>query len=249
MKSVKLKQAPLKEVIFEVKWQLYTDERGVVYDPGFDYAVGIFASILKDSFPVHKRITPAGNNQEEYAINRPTFQFWKGELEWPVIQLGPGILSVNSTDVDYIWETTYRTTIQLAMNTLYSSYYKNIIFNNISLQYIDAVDIDDNYSFSEFASVNLQTDLINKYDIPGRLKGMHIDQVFELEDKSNLRLSIQSGVNNNNFKPAMIWVTGIENSNTIPPESVIEWLDMAHGCASALFVNMLNPDFYASFNR
>ena len=55
MSKNKLKNAPLKEVIFELRWESTLDDSGNPYDPGYDLAQGKFADRLHSEFPVHKK--------------------------------------------------------------------------------------------------------------------------------------------------------------------------------------------------
>jgi hypothetical protein len=58
MSATKLKNAPLKEVIFELHWECSNDPSGVKIDRGFDLAQGKFADLLKPEFPLHRRLIP-----------------------------------------------------------------------------------------------------------------------------------------------------------------------------------------------
>lgn len=58
MSSTKLKNAPLKEVIFELFWDCSIDGTGLQIDEGFDLAQGVFSNQLKSDFPVHKKLIP-----------------------------------------------------------------------------------------------------------------------------------------------------------------------------------------------
>ena len=247
MKRKKLKNAPLKEAIFELYWKLPLDEQGFPLDPEFDLAQGRFASLITTDFPVHKRTMPAGINLKVYP--KPLHQFWKGELTLPVVQYGPGILTVNDNDRNYIWENGYRHDIQKSVETLISSYKEPLQFNRATLKYIDSVDIpEDETDISKYISKNFQTDLINRYEQPGKLKGININQVFELTDGSLMNINIQTAINNTNGKPAIVWVTAVDRTSGFQENDIYEWVDHVHIITSDVFIKMLNPEFYASFD-
>jgi uncharacterized protein (TIGR04255 family) len=248
MKQKKLKNAPLKEAIFQLFWELPVDESGFPVDEEFDLAQGIFASEIKKQFPVHKRLFRQNDPIKIYPS--PVHQFWVDELKWPVVQFGPGILTVNDTDANYIWEDNYRPNIYKAIEILLLSYQKPIQFSKISLQYIDLVDLP--YEKSEapaFISENLQTDLISRYKINGKLAALQINQVFDLGDQSLLNINIQTAVNNVTKKPAVTWITKIEKTAKMDKETIFSWIDYAHDISSATFIEMLNPDFYDSLSK
>ncbi len=247
MKQRKLKQAPLKEAIFEIRWAPVLDTNGIPEDRGYQLAQGLFAKGIRKAFPVHKNINTVPEILRVFPVIQ--HQFWSGELSWPVVQLGPGILSVNNTEANYIWDETFRPHILSALDLLEESYEKPFIFKSISLRYIDAMDLVIPLAeFSDFVGKNLQTQLINNYKVPGKPQGLSIIQAFALEDSSQLTLHIQNGVNQSNGENSLIWSTEVLKNGNLSKEDVIQWLDMAHEATSDTFINMLNPDFYASFN-
>lgn len=244
----KLKHAPLQEVIFELFWKLPLDESGFPFDPGFELAQGVFASRIKKFFPLRKRTFPEDINLRIYP--KPIHQFWKGELTWPVVQLGPGILTVNDTDANYVWKGNFQKNIKTAVQILRQSYSSGLHLERIRLQYIDAVEFNpDEETAIAFIDRNLNTGLQNRYRVPGKSRGVHIAQVFELPKDSRLMLNIQSGKHNKTGQPAIIWTTAVEKSKGLNFDNLNPWLKFAHRVTSNTFVNMLNPEFYASFDR
>jgi uncharacterized protein (TIGR04255 family) len=247
MPGKKLNRAPLKEAIFELYWDLPLDATNFPVDPEFDIALGKFADQIKTSFPIHKRLFPPGNNFKIYP--KPGHQFWTGELEWPVVQLGPGILSVNDTDKNYIWEGNFRPNVIKAIEILQSSYESELKFKKVRLFYLDAVDYDPKeIGLSEFVSRNLLTSIKTGYEIPGKQDGINIAQAFNIDDGSLFMINIQNGLNNASGGPSIIWTTSVEYNMPMKKEDLLPWLDKAHELTSNFFVKMLKPEFYASFD-
>ena len=167
MPSKKLKHAPLKEAIFELFWKLPLDATNFPFDPEFDMALGKFQEHIRDRYPVNKRLFPPGANFRIYP--KPGYQFWRGELEWPVVQIGPGVLTVNETDQNYVWEENFRPAIIHALEAVEKSYPTALEFNKMRLTYIDAVDYDPALiSPAEFVAHNLLTRIHTEYDPPGK---------------------------------------------------------------------------------
>lgn len=248
MRQKKLKHAPLKEAILEVRWAPDLENNGFPEDSGYQLAQGVFAKGIRKLFPVHKNMHAIPDMVRIFPVIQ--HQFWSGELTWPVIQLGPGILSVNNTEANYIWAETFRPHILQALDLLEESYEKPFTFASIALRYIDAVDLDIPLEeLDGFIAHNLQTQLKNDYPVPGKPRGISIVQSYELEDNSILNLQIQSGINQSNAKNSLIWSTEVQKAGLLSKEDVFKWLDMAHDATSDTFVNMLNPEYYASFNR
>lgn len=246
MSFTKLKNAPLKEVIFELHWDCPIDSSGAQYDAGFDLAQGKFAERLKTDFPVHKKLIPEGMPFKLFGV--PMHQFWKGEFNWPVIQHGQGMIAVNEVEDGYEWEVAFKPLVIKAINQLISSYEEELSFNRTKLQYIDAWDIDDNNP-EEFVENNLQTKIIANYTQPGRLTGFNIQQNFDLGEGSILNLSISNGINNQNQKKSVVWTTTVEKRAKMSIEEIVSWIEFAHSSTSNIFKQMLNPDFYASLDK
>lgn len=246
MKGKKLKNAPLQEAIFELFWQSPLDATGFPFDKDFEFALGKFDSHISTHFPIKKKIVPDAPGLRVYG--RPMYQFWTQNAVWPVVQLGPGILTVNDTDKNYEWEATYRPNILTAIDALIKNYDQKPQFSKVSLKYIDSVDIDSFEDIHDFISQNFQTGLVNRFDIPGRTIGLNINQAFEI-DESTVLLNIQTAKNNSNGKKALVWMTTVEKTGKFTDHDIRKWLDHAHSLSSDLFVKMLNPDFYASFNK
>jgi|SRR6185312_8023917 len=248
MLAKKLKNAPLKEAIFELFWQLPLDPTNFPTDPDFSLAVGKFQDLIKDAYPVYKSLDIPGNAVRIYP--KPSYQFRKGELEWPVVQLGQGILTVNDTDKNYIWEDNYRPNIVKAIDVLLKSYEHQPKFNRVKLTYIDAAEYDPQLQApSEFIAENLLTSIKTSYEFPGKENSVWINKSFHSDDIGSFQINIQNGINNADGKPSIIWTTAVEESKNFTREEVLAWLDKAHTITSSFFVKMLNPKFYESFNR
>lgn len=248
MSRHKLKDAPLQEVIFELRWKLPLDENGFPFDPGIERALGKFEKKACDLFPIYKRTIPEGLSLRIYP--KPIHQFWKGELVWPVIQLGPGILTLNDTDVNYSWQDNFHSNILFAVEVLKDSYVTELQLEYIKLQYIDAVEFDPKiFTPQEYISMNMNTSLNNQFEVPGDARNLNISQSFQLQNDSILALNIQTGKHNKTGNPAIIWITGVERSGVLNFDDLNTWLEFAHQTTSETFVKMLNPDFYASFDK
>ena len=241
---MKLPQAPLKEVIFEIIWETEV-ENGLFMDKGFDFAVGVFASKIKSSFPSEKKILP--DNVGSQFVGRAKFQFWKGEAVWPVVQIGPGIMAINDTEQNYDWENGYYSLLKECLDLLWESYNNRIKVKRITLKYVDAVDVDAGINFYAFLKENLQTEVKNNFPAPGRTVNFGMNQAFLLERESIADLGISSGINNITNQNAMVWTTEIHRNGTISLEDIKSWLEFAHSNASSIFKNMISEEFYQTF--
>lgn len=245
----RLAQAPLQEVIFELRWELQVDEKtNNMMDKGFDLAVGAFRSIIKDHFPDVLRKAPT-DIPIQLLQYQPVFQFWSQNKSWPVIQLGPGILTVNETDDNYDWDKKYFPLIKDSVDWLKKAYDFDIHFTLASLKYIDTIRIED-YEFDDwnsFINKNLTFNFSNEFEDMKRLRKFSFSQIFEIGNSSNLHVTISNG-NDKKNQEVLIWQSAVISSSEESISDLINWIDLAHKKTSELFKNITKKEFYASFN-
>lgn len=241
MKKTKLKNAPLKEVVFELTWELQNEDINVI-DSGFQLAQGKFQERISKEYRILKTV-----GTYKPRLRRPVYQFWKDELRWPVIHFGPGILAVSDTEQEYEWETTLAPAISFAIKCLIESYEMVLNFKQVRLRYVDAIDLNNTDDLS-WISKNLLTTLHTQYDLPGERKAFRIDQTFVTEEGSEILLSIENALNNTTSKRAIIWTTTIQKNDISDIEKVAEWINYAHQKCSDTFIKNLNPQFYESLD-
>lgn len=245
----RLYKAPLQEVIFELRWELQVDENtNNMMDKGFDLALGAFGRIVKDKFPDVIRKVPT-DMPVQLLLHQPVFQFWSLSKSWPVIQLGPGIMTVNETDKKYDWDEGYFPLVKNAIDWLHEAYDSKINFIEASLKYIDNVKID-NYEFehwNSFINQNLTFNFQNEFIDSGTLRKFSFSQVFEIENASNLHLTISNG-NDKKNQEFLIWQSAVTSNDRSVISNLTDWISFAHTKTSQLFKSITKKDFYASFN-
>src|SRR3990170_3561524 len=136
-----LKNKPLVEAILEVRWQLQGALPGPQTDPHYKFLLGrLFDRMLKD-YPEHEQL-PTANIPDEMVAHVVQHRFRVAANSWPLVQVGPGIFTVNST-ADYKWED-FRLRVLAAIEKLYEAHPKvgDLKITNLILRYIDAVDFD-----------------------------------------------------------------------------------------------------------
>ncbi len=245
----KLPNAPLQEAIFELKWQLQPDETGTqLIDPEFQFALGKFEHVLQMAFP--HRVPKLPRQLPLHLLNyQAVYQFWKAKNTWPVVQLGPGILTVNDTEQNYEWANTYLPNIEKALDAIDKSY-GVLSINSLSLRYIDVVRVAD-YGFTtwqEFVRKHLNFEFNNHFDTRGELAQFHIEQSFRLKDSGMLNLTFNSALNDRN-EDVFIWQTAVSKQAEFKMADVKDWLTNAHDCTSQVFKDICKKEFYASFAK
>ena len=246
----KLPKAPLQEAIFEIRWDLDIDAgNGQPIDTGFQLAQGKLQEVAKERFPVFNRKVPHVFSEQLFQY-QVVNQYWSAKETWPVIQLGPGIFTVNDTEANYDWPVTYFPLIKEALDWIVKAYDGPLKINSAALRYIDSVDVK-NYGFEgrwqDFIVQHFNFSFVNSFDTRGELTALHFNQFFELEDKSSLQISMNSGKYRKTNDDALIWQTAVSKVAQFDNQSLLSWLHDAHNTTSALFKEMTKPDFYDSF--
>lgn len=238
----KLPNAPLQEVVFELLWEVDKDEHGFPHDAGFDFAQGIFADSLKKDFPAHKKTPFESAPFRAY----PVHQFWKKENEWPVIQLGPGLLVVNDIEANYTWNK-YRTLVKKTVGLLCKAYESKMDFMKVRLKYIDAFEAGDG-NLLQFINENFRLKLQNDFTTDSNPAFVNINQTFSLGSLGHLEVLMATGWSPNNI-PAVIWQSTVNYEGRMNSSQLSAWLEKAHNEASNHFKNIVNKDFYAKFTQ
>lgn len=243
---VKLSKAPLQEVIFEARWELDIDSQTKQsYDPGFEFAIGVFEEKVREQYPIHKRLLPLGF-PTLFPQPQPVHQFWSGEGQWPVLQLGPGIFTANETEKNYVWESEFQPVIDFGLDALVKSYKEEPPFSTVSLRYIDAVELQDEFKddFINFIEAKLQVQVVKGFKVEGKISQQAVSQVYKLDDGSELFLTISNGEKNG--KPGIVWQTAVVKPKRASVEEIKRWIPHAHSITSGLFKQMLKKEFYDS---
>lgn len=249
MDTEKLPNAPLQEVIFEARWGLQSDSTGKqMVDPEFSFALGKFQNLIKNEFPVKANKFP-NEFPSQILAHQTMYQFWSDARKWPVVQIGPGIISVNDTDQNYIWRDYYNL-IKNVLDNLLEAYDGSLTFTESSLRYIDTVRVKD-YGFDnweDFVDQNINFKFENKFKTRGPLRNFQFNQSFEINELGKLNVNLSSGKNKKN-ETLFIWQNGVSVKRKQTNPELLKWLDKAHQCTSSVFKELCKEKFYGSFTK
>ncbi len=98
----KLPKAPLVEVVIELRWQITNKDELA----GIQYLYGDIYNELKGKYPYRESILPV-EFPMEMTINQPVHRFRTEKGGYPLVQAGPGILTLNTINSIYFWDTLY----------------------------------------------------------------------------------------------------------------------------------------------
>ncbi len=250
-----LKNKPLIEAIFEVKWTLKEKGEGLRIDPHYKILVGSLYSKLKEEYPFHEML-PAASIPDDIAGHVIQHRFRKSMNQWPLIQIGPGILTVNDTE-GYVWEDFEKKVIS-AVNTLYETYPEPeaLKINSLLLRYIDAIEFD-------FRSDNIFNFLADKLKTTVR----PYDKLFGETGVNSVPLSFDWRFSFPSVKPqgvihlrfvrgkrenvdSLIWETMVQSTNEQVlqlPERMADWLTDAHDLTDDWFFKLIEGELERRF--
>lgn len=205
-------------------------------DPNYKLLPGrIFEKVSKE-YPFHESL-PTSEMPDEIAGYIIQHRFRKSINDWPLIQLGPGIITLNDTS-KYEWND-YRKRIHTLLDVLYATHPQpsNLILSGLSLRYIDAIGFESSQdSIFTFLKSKMKTDvnLNPKLFISTGVNDMpiNIDMSFSFKSVKPLGIIHQRfrrGKKENT--EALIWETVVNtDSDNIPKgkREIRNWIDDAH---------------------
>jgi len=250
-----LKNKPLSEAIFELKWKLQEIRESIRIDPHYKILVGSLFSKLREDYPYHEML-PAASIPDDIAGHVIQHRFRKGKAEWPLLQIGPGILTVNDTE-GYIWED-FEKRINIAINALIESYPELETFkiNSILLRYIDAVEFNfDSNNIFNFLSQKMKTEvtlydaLFNNTGVDSNPSSFDLRYSFPCEEpKGIIHLRFVRGKKDN--QEALIWETMVQSTGENVPviaSGVADWLNSAHNLTDDWFFKLIEGELERRF--
>lgn len=254
MPRTSLKNKPLIEAIFEFRWELREPSPEMKADPHYKILIGRMYDKTSDEYPFHEQL-PTATIPDEIAGYVVQHRFRKGRDKWPLVQIGPGILTVNDTG-GYVWED-FNKRIAHLLDALFESYpdaENNLKTNRLLLRYIDAVD-------------SAESDIFNFLKEKMKMNIEVHQQLFEETGVSNspldfdLRFSFPStepqGVahirfvrGKRNEVDGLIWETMVQSGEDNVPatkKEINSWVHKAHDLTDDWFFKIIDGDLLRRF--
>lgn len=141
MERETLANPPLVEAIFELRWKLQDLGNGLKRDPQYRIMLGRISDLAEKSYPFTEELETARfpDDMVPYIVQH---RFRCGEGKWPLIQIGPGIATLNSTE-NYTWPD-FKQSANNLLDILYKARPDRDSFqvDTLLLRYVDAIDFD-----------------------------------------------------------------------------------------------------------
>ncbi len=251
-----LKNKPLVEAIFEIKWKLKEEKPGILLDPDYKILLGRFYERIIQTYPYHEPL-PTSTIPDEIVGQAVQHRFRVAEKSWPLIQLGQGIMTVNDT-VSYTWTDFYKRCID-AISKLVEAYPKpeNLIYESILLRYIDAISLDYiNNNVFDFlndklkTTVSLPKNLFEDIDVESKPLSLNWQASFHLRSLPGIA-TIRFATGKSKNEAVLLWETMVRSlDGDVPPipSGFPEWIDKAHTITDDWFFKLIEGELERRFS-
>lgn len=253
-----LKNKPLVEAILEIRWVLPNQEEpSLPLDPHYRILLGRLSERVAGEYPSHEPL-PTSTIPDQMAAHIVQHRFRASPGSWPLLQVGPGIFTINDTS-SYTW-SDFQPRCERAVTTLIDSYPAPHDFHlqQIILRYIDALSFDftkDNAL--QFLHDKMKTTLA----LPNSLfDGVPVDctpsgfkwEVSFPRKNSEGTVTLRFGSGRQHNQPVLLWETLVVSSvgSKIPklPDEFSSWLISAHDITDDWFFKLIEGDLERRFS-
>ncbi len=252
----KLPKKPLVEAIFELKWNLPEIKPGILMDPHFKLLVGMVYNRLSDEYPFHEEL-PTVTMPDEIAAYVVQHRFRKDKDQWPLVQIGPGIITLNDTE-EYLWEN-FKNKIEKTVDVLFKTYpnaSNDLKIDSLMLRYIDAIQFDfakeNIFSFLDErmkTSINLHPGFFEGTGVTGLPAGFDLRFSFESRiPEGTINLRFTRGKTKES--EVLVWETIVRSLEKNAPEAqsdILTWAEEAHALADDWFFKTIDGELLRRF--
>jgi uncharacterized protein (TIGR04255 family) len=251
----KLPHAPLIEVIFELHWHSNNPNELNADLNKFEVSLGGMFIALKQEFP--KLIDLRPDNQIPLGIfrDKPTHRFMAdgpNPLNYPIYQLGPGLLTVNTIDEKYDWDEF--SALILRVNESLSNLYQFDPNKELTLvlKYLDFYKLDLTKDMRESYRELFKFQIDLGPAVPENISPLllNIESGYKT-DSGTVNFSLKRGgmLKNGENVEGIVFENGIQLK--IKAENYLEtlknWLSESHEVISTFFKEITKGPTYESF--
>jgi uncharacterized protein (TIGR04255 family) len=254
---------PLIEVIFELRWELESlqPREGapvLMRDPSYPVMYGRLYERLKKDFPITEDL-PSVQAHPETAPYVPRHRMRKGKNEYPLIQVGPGIVTINETK-NYSW-SKFCALVEKVVSSLLDLYPEQsapMNFMKAEVRYVNGIRFDlareNPLSFLAeklHTKIELSPEMYVLNNLSERPNGVGLNLSYVIEKPmGNLSLGINMGQFEG--KPTFIQQTLIQSFGELVPsdsEGISLWLEESHTVAENCFQVLCKGELMDHFGR
>lgn len=253
--GISLKNKPLVEVIFEMRWEIPEQKQGINTDTSYKILIGTLFQNVKDKFSYIETL-PASSIPDQLSNYLVQYRYRSSKDRWPLIQIGPGIITFNDTE-GYTWEDFQRGISYLVEN--FFSVYPEIAkinINDVKIRYIDSIEFDyESSNILEFLNDKLKTNiklncsLFEGTQVDKQPLALDINSVFKTEKPPGI-ISLRFARGKRSGKDILLWETTVQSIRDDAPknrEDIHAWLEKAHWLTDDWFFKLIEGDLHKRF--
>jgi uncharacterized protein (TIGR04255 family) len=254
MARISLKNKPLIEAIFELRWKL-EETTPMTGDPYYKIQIGRIYERVKEEYPFHEQL-PTANVPDEIVAHIVQHRFRKSKEKWPLMQIGPGILTLNDTD-GYDWED-FEKRISRLVEVFFETYPEPelLAIDGLLLRYINAVEFNyEKDNIFEFLrdkmkiSVGVHQELFQETGVTQSPLGLDLRLSFPCaEPEGTIKIRFARGKKKE--IDALVWETVVQSVGENAPqgkEGIAEWAEEAHNLTSGWFFKIIQGELLRRF--
>ena len=257
MAEERLKHPPMIEALVEIKWELTERSSAGYYDPHYQLLLGSFYDKIKSRYPYHEPL-PTSEVPDDVTGRMVKHRFRTAKNEWPLVQIGPGVITVNETGKYDTFEVFKPRVIEV-IGALFDCHPNtdDLKISSLQIRYIDAVEFDYYESnICDFLTdkMHIESKIPECLTISGNTEELPISFALGTvlrckEPPGNATLKINTG--HRLKQRAVIWNQIFESSGEdVPkmPDEFEDWIDKAHKIIHAWFDGIIEGDLKEGFN-
>lgn len=249
--KVVFNNSPLAEAWLELKWGLHTTEQGFVRDPGYPLALGRFFNLINARYPFQEQL-PNEDVPADLIPHLVRFRFRRELDGWPVIQLGPGIATVNLIGSNYSWHV-FRPEIEYLVANVVAAYEQtdfDLKPESVSLRYRNIFDYDTSATVLSFlGQLNTHINLPFLEDVALSAADVRFDIPSIVTDGTIGSIRIATGnrqnATNGNDDPVFLFdLAAIAKADSAPAfnSALVSWADASHEVLRRWFFAFIDGD-------
>jgi uncharacterized protein (TIGR04255 family) len=250
-----LKNKPLVEAIFELRWELPERTPGVKIDPYYKILIGTLYQNVKERYPYLETL-PSSNIPEEIASYLIQYRYRVSKDKWPLIQVGPGIITLNNTE-GYIWGN-FEEQVSFLAEKFFLTYpnVDKLTINDVLIRYIDSIDFDyqinDIFQFLREEmkiDIRLADNLFSDTGVNEKPLALDFTSSFRYDELPGI-MNLRFASGKRSGKDILLWETVVQSIRDDAPknkEDILKWLSKAHWLEDDWFFKIIEGDLLKRF--
>ncbi|MBM4049411.1 MAG: TIGR04255 family protein [Planctomycetes bacterium] len=252
-----LKNKPLVEAMLELRWVLPDQQSpGMASDPHYRLLLGRFSERVQKDYPAHEPL-PTSTIPDSMVPHTVQHRFRATPNGWPLLQMGPGIVTVNDT-AGYTW-TDFQKRCETAVRWLVDAHPSPsaLKFQDVTLRYIDAVAFDYKAAnLFDFLRDKMKTtfalpdSLFVGAEVASSPASFHWQASFEKKEPDGT-VTIRFATGAREGQASLIWETLVQSTGAQVPSMPAEfpkWLESAHDITDDWFFKLIEGDLERRFS-